>query len=471
VRPADLGFELRLQVTAVRTGGSTPALSDATEEVASAAGRPLSVTAPSAVGKPLVGGTLTARAGEIAGGEPVTMVFDWRSCGKFGSKCIDVSDSGTKTYPLTSRDEGKRLRVRVMLRNAAGMTWSASLPTAIVAPRTVTAVPRNIGEPHITGTPRVGQTLRTSNGTWTGTVPITYEYRWFRCEGRGAPDASDCARISNATDNAYVLRQADAGFRLRSRVIATNADGSASATSNPTDVIQSARPANTTEPSISGTAVIGNRLTANRGAWVGDTPITYSFQWLRCSRTGDNCGEITGATDNSYVLVQADANRTLRVRVTARNDFGSKSAISNPTAVVQAQNQPPPPPTGNVVDAKDLRAGGDRLVVSQVRFNPNPVTNPTALITVRIRVTDQRGRAVRGALVFLRSVPRRTTGGDRQPSTSDGWVTYQLDPLRHFPRVNGNVQFFVKAYRAGDPVLGGIAGYRLVQVRVLTAGR
>jgi hypothetical protein len=32
------------------------------------------------------------------------------------------------------------------------------------------------------------------------------------------------------------------------------------------------------------------------------------------------------------------------------------------------------------------------------------------------------------------------------------------------------VQFFVKAYRAGDPPLGGIAGYRLVQARVLTAG-
>jgi hypothetical protein len=90
-------------------------------------------------------------------------------------------------------------------------------------------------------------------------------------------------------------------------------------------------------------------------------------------------------------------------------------------------------------------------------------------ITARIRVTDQRGRAVRGALVFIRSVPRRTTGGDRQPSAADGWVEYQLQPLQHFPAVNGNVQFFIKAYRAGDPPLGGIAGYRLVQVRVLTA--
>jgi hypothetical protein len=48
-------------------------------------------------------------------------------------------------------------------------------------------------------------------------------------------------------------------------------------------------------------------------------------------------------------------------------------------------------------------------------------------------------------------------------------VTYELDPLRAFPAVDGSVQFFVKAYRVGDPPLGGIAGYRLVQVRVSTA--
>jgi hypothetical protein len=210
-------------------------------------------------------------------------------------------------------------------------------------------------------------------------------------------------------------------------------------------------------------------LTANRGTWVGEAPITYAFQWLRCASDGGSCSEIAGATDNQHLLTASDAGRTLRVRVTARNDVGSRSALSNQTAVVREQATPPPP-TGNSVPVEDLRASGDRLIVSQVRFLPNPVQDRVTPITVRIRVTDQRGRAVRGALVFVRSVPRRTTGGDRQPSGGDGWLEYRLQPLRHFPAVNGNVQFFVKAYRAGDPPLGGIAGYRLVQVRVLTAG-
>ena len=359
---------------------------------------------------------------------------------------------------------------RLLLKGLVGTTVClialvASLRPSSAAPA---VAPEATGEPTITGTPRVGEVLRTTRGTWTGTTPITYRFRWFRCEGRGAPDASDCTRISNAADNTYVLRQADAGFRIRSQVVATNADGSGTATSNPTEVIQSARPVNTSEPTITGTATVGSRLTANRGTWVGDTPITYSFQWLRCNTSGTDCAEIVGATDNTYVVDERDVGRTLRVRVTARNDFGQSSALSNPKAVGQA---PAPPPSGNVVDASELRAAGDRLIVSQVRFTPNPVTNPVAPIAVRIRVTDQRGRAVRGALVFIRSVPRRTTGGNRQPTASDGWITYQLVPLRHFPRVNGNVQFFVKAYRASDPPLGGIAGYRLVQVRVLTAGQ
>ena len=51
-------------------------------------------------------------------------------------------------------------------------------------------------------------------------------------------------------------------------------------------------------------------------------------------------------------------------------------------------------------------------------------------------------------------------------ATTDGWVTYQLAPNANFRVRSGyNVQFFVKAYRAGDPALAGVAGYRLVQVR------
>jgi hypothetical protein len=341
--------------------------------------------------------------------------------------------------------------------------WAAEASTA--AP---TVAPTNTAEPSVTGTTRVDQVLRTTRGTWTGTEPITYSFRWFRCDGPGQPDASDCRRISNAADNTYALREADAGFRIRSQVVARNADGSAVATSDPTGVVISAQPTNTREPSISGTAAVGSRLQASRGEWAGDQPITYSFVWLRCNAQGDNCSEIAGANDTDYEVRDADTGRTIRVRVTARNDRGATSAISNQTGVVGGGGGGN---TASSLQVTALQAGGDRLVVSQVRFSPNPVTSRTAPITVRVQVTARGGRAVNGARVFMRATPR-VVQGQTQTTGADGWTTLTLVPNSLFPQPrNGfNVQFFVKAFRTGDPALGGIAGYRLVQVRLASGG-
>jgi hypothetical protein len=340
----------------------------------------------------------------------------------------------------------------------AGGVFAAWAGTSTAAP---TVAPQNVGEPVVTGTTRVGQALRTTRGTWTGTEPITYAFRWFRCDGAGAADASDCRRISNAPNNTYVLREGDAGFRIRSQVVATNVDGSARATSNPTGVVISARPTNLVEPSISGTAAVGSRLQANRGEWAGDQPITYSFIWLRCNTQGDNCSEIQGANDTDYEVRDADTGRTIRVRVVARNDRGTTSAISNPTATVGGSS------SGGGLDVGQLQAAGDRLVVAQVQFNPNPVTSSTAPITARVKVTARGGRAVTGARVFMRGTPR-VVQGQTQVTQGDGWATITLVPNAQFPKPrNGfNVQFFIKAFRSGDPALGGIAGYRLVQVRL-----
>lgn len=341
----------------------------------------------------------------------------------------------------------------------AGGVFAAWAGTSSAAP---TVAPQNVGEPAVTGTTRVGQVLRTTRGTWTGTEPISFAFRWFRCDGAGAPDASDCVRIANAPNATYVLREADAGFRIRSQVVARNVDGSARATSNPTAVVISARPTNLREPSISGTAAVGSRLQANRGEWAGDQPITFSFIWLRCSTKGDNCSEIQGANDPDYEVRDADTGRTIRVRVVARNDRGSTSAISSPTATVGGGSNP-----SGGLDVGQLQAAGDRLVVAQVQFSPNPVTSSTSPITARVKVTARGGRAVTGARVFMRGTPR-VVQGQTQVTQADGWATLTLVPNSNFPQPrNGfNVQFFIKAFRSGDPALGGIAGFRLVQVRL-----
>ncbi len=90
---------------------------------------------------------------------------------------------------------------------------------------------------------------------------------------------------------------------------------------------------NTEIPKIVGSMYEGTRLAASNGKWSG-RPLSYSYQWERCSVGGKQCTVIPGATNANYTLKSSDVESTFRVAVSATNSLGSATALSSVSAVV-----------------------------------------------------------------------------------------------------------------------------------------
>ncbi len=349
----------------------------------------------------------------------------------------------------------------------AGAAVLAALLLASSATGRSSAKPSNQQEPSITSKNAVvvGATLTASRGSWDGTPPVTYSYQWLRCND----NAASCKNIANANATTYTIVNADRGHTLRFQVTAKNSDGSETAVSNATGTVpeKANAPAEITPPTVSGSAVVGQRLTADNGTWQGTQPISYSYAWQTCNAAVTSCSG-TGKTDQTYTVAASDVGKRLRVRVTAKNSAGNSSGLSDATAVV-ASGGGGGGGGGNTVNVKDVAPAGERLTVDRVVFNPNPVTTRSVPIRVTITVKDTKGRLVQGALVFIRSTPIVSSTPTDAPTGNDGTVSYSIQPRSDFPIRNGHsVQFFVKAYRSGDPTLAGISGTRLVQVATHT---
>jgi sugar lactone lactonase YvrE len=114
---------------------------------------------------------------------------------------------------------------------------------------------------------------------------------------------------------------------------------------NLVDLLTPSVVANTTPPTISGSPVVGDTLTAGTGTW-SNSPVLYAYQWEDCDSTGANCTPITGATVSTYVVTSADDGHTIRVVVTGQNGGGSASATSAATAAVPSPTAVVPSPTG-----------------------------------------------------------------------------------------------------------------------------
>ena len=122
-------------------------------------------------------------------------------------------------------------------------------------------------------------------------------------------------------------------------------------------------------PTISGTAQVGETLTASTSGIAdtdGLTSGSYSYQWIRNDGSTDT--DIQDATGTSYTLVDADEGKTIKVKVSFTDDAGHEETLTSAA-------------TGEVVAAPSL------LTVS---LESSPEShNGTDAFTFQIRFSEE----------------------------------------------------------------------------------
>jgi hypothetical protein len=290
------------------------------------------ITVP--LGAPFADGTaLSADPKDWTSISAITYSYQWKRCSPDGTGCTSIAGANTGTYELTSADIGNTIRVAVTGTTVDGFAVATSGQTQVISG----TAPQNREPPTINGDEVVGETLTASPGTWRGSNPV-FTYQWQKCDSHGTP--ASCTNIAGATANVYVPVTGDVGSTLRVLVTATNSLGSATTPSGATPIVASTIPTNTSLPAIQAFLSTDGTVTsysATTGAWTGSPTITYGYQWRRCDSGGGNCVDIPAAITSTYFPAAADIGSRLRVAVTATNDFGSATAVSDATNVLVGQ--------------------------------------------------------------------------------------------------------------------------------------
>ena len=196
------------------------------------------------------------------------------------------------------------------------------------------------GAPIISGTVQVGETLTADTSgieDADGLGNAAFTYQWL----------ADNAAIAGATGSTHTLADTDEGKTIKVRVSFTDdADNEETLTSAATDAVAAATQPNspaTGAPTISGTAQVGETLTADTSGIADEDGLgnaAFTYQWL-----ADNAA-IAGATGSTHTLADADEGKAIKMRVSFTDDGGNDETLTSAATDAVAAPEPPASPTG-----------------------------------------------------------------------------------------------------------------------------
>ena len=304
---ADVGHTLAVTVTASKAGyDSASAVSASTAAVTLGV---FSSPTPILLGHAWVGKVLTIVPGDWS--TTVSFSYRWLCDGRV------IPGQVGPTLKLSGSTRGHRISAHVSGTApgyvAQSLSTAQSMP--VVGSIPVRAIPQLSSADGLE--PRVGGTVMASVGQWSpGT---TFVYRWYR-SGVIIP-GKDTAQL--------VLSSSDYRKQIRVEVLASNDNYADTLVSSPVMRITGLGVFTSADaPVISGSAVVGQVLTANVNSW---TPAvdSLSYSWMR-----DGVA-IRGATAGTYQVRAVDVGKAITVRISGRKTaYATTVRVSASTALV-----------------------------------------------------------------------------------------------------------------------------------------
>ena len=290
----------------------------------------------------------------------------------------DTGSSDTSYEDTTVAPETEYV-YRVKARNAHGLSGESDYRSVTTPAEPPPANSAATGQPTITGTPQVGETLSADTSGISdanGLTTVQYSYQWIRDDGN-----SD-ANIPGATGQTHTLTHDDVGNAIKVQVSFTDDHGYAEELTSAatTQVSPPPNQAASGLPTITGTPQVGETLSADTTGISdanGLTNVQYAYQWIR--NDGNTDTNIPGATAQTHTLTDDDVGKAIKVQVRFTDDHGYAEELTSAATAAVGTNPAEPLWTGEMTVA-DYGNGSLGAYHDETLFS-----NVTATIQLEIR--------------------------------------------------------------------------------------
>ena len=348
-----------------------------------------------ATGDPVISGTvqvgeeLTALTDGIMDEDELDDVFtyQWVRVDADGtSNEEDITDATDATYTLTDDERGKKVKVAVRFVDIlGGEETRTSAPTETVPGVTVSTPALTVPEEDTAGdsytvvlnsqpTATVTVTVAGHAGTDVTPSPTTLTFtptNWGTAQTVTVTAGDDADTANESVSLTHSAASTDSDYQG-----ITIAGVAVTVTDN-----DDTNTAATGKPTITGTAQVGETLTAVTTGIMdvdGLTNPEYKYQWIRVNGPE---ADIADANSSTYTLGAADLGTTLKVRVTFRDDDKSntetRTSAATETVVAVAMTTP-----GVTVSKTELTVTEEDPTGDSYTVVLN--TQPTATVTVTV---------------------------------------------------------------------------------------